>query len=76
MNELVKCPICRKTWLCDGKEYRLYSGVYIPRPTRLGICTCPSCEDEPVPEHIPPNGSGTVDEPNPSQENAVRAMER
>ena len=76
MSDLVKCPICRKTWRCKKGEYQLPSGPYIPRPTKLGLCTCPTCEEEPVPKHMPPNGAGYLEDDNPWQQNAVRAMEQ
>jgi len=74
MSELVMCPICRMIWEYKGKC--IFRGkMYDPNPTKRGICTCPECEAEPVPPHIPPNGSGVVGDPSPWQENAIKALE-
>jgi len=75
MSEFVMCPICRKIWEHKGQCVLRGGKTYDPKPTRRGFCTCPECEVEPVPPHLPPNGAGTFLDPSPWQENAIRALE-
>ena len=72
----VTCPVCKEVWDWSGHNIPLPSGrVYKPKPTKLGRCTCYSCEIQPVPKHLPPNAGIEVDGGNPWQENAIKILE-
>lgn len=84
--QVLFCPIGRHRWRWDGLPIMLPRSVskdreYLPKPTKLGVCTCGICHREPVPKHIEPNAGSTPrsissgDEPSPWQENAIRALE-